>query len=125
MHKFKRNRLTLALVAAIGSIGIAGTVSAAVHLSDDGQGQVLIYPYYTTRAGNDTYLSVLNSTALSKALKFVSQKARMAARCIFSYLFPRMTSGLLRLSTRLMVQSLLPPTSPALLLRSLLVARIS
>jgi hypothetical protein len=69
MHKFKRNSLTLALIAAIGSVGIAGTASAAVHLSDDGQGQVLIYPYYTTRAGHDTYLSVLNTTALSKALK--------------------------------------------------------
>lgn len=69
MHKFKRNPLTLALVAAIGSIGIAGTADAAVHLSDNGQGQVLIYPYYTTRAGHDTYLSVLNTTALSKALK--------------------------------------------------------
>jgi hypothetical protein len=69
MHKFKRNSLSLALVAAIGSLGIAGTTGAAVHLSDNGQGQVLIYPYYTTRAGHDTYLSVLNSTALSKALK--------------------------------------------------------
>ncbi|WP_239288629.1 hypothetical protein [Candidatus Nitrotoga sp. 1052] len=69
MQKFKRNSLTFALVAAIGSVGIAGTASAAVHLSDNGQGQVLIYPYYTTRAGNDTYLSVLNTTALSKALK--------------------------------------------------------
>ncbi|CAH1077666.1 hypothetical protein [Candidatus Nitrotoga sp. 1052] len=69
MHTFKRSSLTLALVAAIGSVGIAGTASAAVHLSDNGQGQVLIYPYYTTRAGNDTYLSVLNTTALSKALK--------------------------------------------------------
>ena len=69
MHKFKRNSLTLALVAAIGSVGIAGTASAAVHLSDNDQGQVLIYPYYTTRAGHDTYLSVLNTSALSKALK--------------------------------------------------------
>lgn len=69
MQKFKRNSLTLALVAAMGSIGNAGTASAAVHISDDGQGQVLIYPYYTTRAGYDTYLSVLNTTALSKALK--------------------------------------------------------
>lgn len=69
MHIFKRNSLTLALVAAIGSVGIAGTTSAAVHISDNGQGQVLIYPYYTTRAGHDTYLSVLNTTALSKALK--------------------------------------------------------
>lgn len=69
MQKLKRNSLTLALVAAIGSICIASTANAAVHLSDNGQGQVLIYPYYTTRAGQDTYLSVLNSTALSKALK--------------------------------------------------------
>ena len=69
MHKLKRNSLYLALVAAIGSVGIAGAASAAVHISDNGQGQVLIYPYYTTRAGYDTYLSVLNSTALSKALK--------------------------------------------------------
>lgn len=69
MQKFKRSSLTLALVAAIGSVGIAGTASSAVHLSDNGQGQVLIYPYYTTRAGQDTYLSVLNTTALSKALK--------------------------------------------------------
>ena len=69
MQKFKRNSLSLALAAAIGTVGIADTASAAVHLSDNGQGQVLIYPYYTTRAGHDTYLSVLNSTALSKALK--------------------------------------------------------
>ncbi|RFC32888.1 MAG: hypothetical protein DID92_2727745120 [Candidatus Nitrotoga sp. SPKER] len=69
IQKFKRNSLTLAFAAAIGSIGIADTTSAAVHLSDNGQGQVLIYPYYTTRAGQDTYLSVLNTTALSKALK--------------------------------------------------------
>jgi hypothetical protein len=69
MHKLKRNSLYLALVAALGSIGIASPASAAVHLSDDGQGQVLIYPYYTTRAGYDTYLSVLNTTALAKALK--------------------------------------------------------
>ncbi|WP_239235540.1 hypothetical protein, partial [Candidatus Nitrotoga sp. BS] len=69
MQKPERNSLYLALVAAIGSVGIAGAASAAVHLSDNGQGQVLIYPYYTTRAGQDTYLSVLNLNALSKALK--------------------------------------------------------
>ncbi|CAH1904274.1 conserved exported hypothetical protein [Candidatus Nitrotoga sp. HW29] len=66
MQKTNKTPLTLALIVAIG---ITGAASAAVHLSDDGQGQVLIYPYYTTRAGQDTYLSVLNSTALSKALR--------------------------------------------------------
>jgi hypothetical protein len=90
MHKFKRNSLTLALVAAIGAVGIAGTAGAAVHLSDNGQGQVLIYPYYTTRAGQDTYLSVLNTTALSKALKirFSEGKNSRAVLDFHIYLSP-------------------------------------
>ncbi|MFZ1765543.1 MAG: hypothetical protein WAT68_02615, partial [Candidatus Nitrotoga sp.] len=87
MHTFKRNPLTLALVAAIGSVGIAGTTSAAVHLSDNGQGQVLIYPYYTTRAGNDTYLSVLNSTALSKALKIRFSEGKNGRDVLNFYLY--------------------------------------
>ncbi|MFZ1547914.1 MAG: hypothetical protein WAT12_12585 [Candidatus Nitrotoga sp.] len=69
MQKFKRKSLYLALVAAVGSVGIANTVSAAVHVDSNGLGQVLIYPYYTTRAGTDTYLSVVNTTASSKAVK--------------------------------------------------------
>jgi len=69
MQKFKIKSLYLALVAAVSSVGIANTVNAAVHLSGNGLGQVLIYPYYTTRAGMNTYLSVLNTTASAKALK--------------------------------------------------------
>ncbi|CAH1192829.1 conserved exported hypothetical protein [Candidatus Nitrotoga sp. BS] len=69
MQKFKIKSLSLALVATVSSVGIANTVNAAVHLSGNGLGQVLIFPYYTTRAGMDTYLSVLNTTASSKVLK--------------------------------------------------------
>ena len=69
MQKFKIKTLSLALVAAVSSVSIANTVNAAVHLSGNGLGQVLIYPYYTTRAGMNTYLSVLNTTASAKALK--------------------------------------------------------
>ena len=87
MHQFKRNSLTLALVAAIGSVGIAGTAGAAVHLSDDGQGQVLIYPYYTTRAGQDTYLSVLNTTALSKALKVRFSEGKNGRRVLDFHIY--------------------------------------
>ncbi len=68
MQKFKIKPLYLAL-AAISSVGIANTANAAIHLSGNGLGQVLIYPYYTTRAGMDTYLSVLNTSASFKALK--------------------------------------------------------
>ncbi|MEQ1742751.1 MAG: hypothetical protein ABL869_09690 [Candidatus Nitrotoga sp.] len=87
MHKFKRNSATLALAAAIGSVGIAGTASAAVHLSDDGQGQVLIYPYYTTRAGQDTYLSVLNTTALPKALKILFSEGKNGRRVLDFHIY--------------------------------------
>lgn len=90
MQKTKKTPLTLALMAAISSIGITGTASAAVHLSDNGQGQVLIYPYYTTRAGQDTYLSVLNTTALSKALRvrFNEGKNGRAVLSLSVYLAP-------------------------------------
>jgi ubiquitin len=43
--------------------------TTAVHINSNGLGQVLIYPYYTTRAGTDTYLSLVNTTASSKAVK--------------------------------------------------------
>ena len=69
MQKFKRKSLYLALVAAVSSVGIANTASAAVHVNSNGLGEVLIYPYYTTRAGTDTYLSVVNTTNSSKAVK--------------------------------------------------------
>lgn len=69
MQKFKRKSLYLALVAAVSSVGIANTASAAVHVNSNGLGQVLIYPYYTTRGGMDTYLSVVNTTNSAKAVK--------------------------------------------------------
>ena len=69
MQKFKRKSLYLALVAAVSSVGIVNTASAAVHINGNGLGEVLIYPYYTTRAGLNTVLSVVNTTASSKAVK--------------------------------------------------------
>src|SRR5581483_8415287 len=54
-------------------LGAAGAAQA-VNLNPDGLGQVLIYPYYTTRtdgAGNafNSLLSVVNTTASVKAVK--------------------------------------------------------
>ena len=43
--------------------------ASAVHLGPDNMGQVLIYPYYTANADNNTLLSVVNSTSNAKALK--------------------------------------------------------
>lgn len=72
MNTFKRKSLYAAVLAGLGTVGVAGTAQA-VHINPDGLGQALIYPYYTVRSdgGNayDTYLSVVNTTASTKAVK--------------------------------------------------------
>ncbi|MES2935985.1 MAG: hypothetical protein V4805_21160 [Pseudomonadota bacterium] len=64
---FKRTTLAHALSISASLLVVAP--SHAVSLSQDGLGQVLIYPYYTVRGGFDTYLSVLNQTDKAKAVK--------------------------------------------------------
>ena len=72
MDMFKKKSLYAAL-AGIGALGLTDA-SQAVNLNPDGLGQVLIYPYYTTRAdkaGNvfNSLLSVVNTTSTVKAVK--------------------------------------------------------
>src|SRR6056297_2372465 len=65
----KRNTLTTAVLAGLtGVAGMAG-VANAVNVNPDGLGQVLLFPYYTTRGGNDTYVSIVNTTEEGKAVK--------------------------------------------------------
>ena len=65
----KRNSLTTALLAGLaGAAGLASTAQA-VNLNPDGLGQVLIYPYYTVNKGNNTLISVVNTTSDVKAVK--------------------------------------------------------
>ena len=64
-----RKNLTAAVLAGLaGAAGLAGTAQA-VNLNPDGLGQVLIYPYYTANDGNQTILSVVNTTDKAKAVK--------------------------------------------------------
>jgi hypothetical protein len=64
-----RKNLTAAVLAGLaGAAGLAGTAQA-VNLNPDGLGQVLIYPYYTSNDGNQTVLSVVNTTDQAKAVK--------------------------------------------------------
>ena len=72
MNTFKRKSL-YAAVAGVSALGVTGAAQA-VNLNPDGLGQVLIYPYYTTRAdaGGNAYtslLSVVNTTSSAKAVK--------------------------------------------------------
>jgi hypothetical protein len=64
-----RKNLTAAVLAGLaGVVGIVGSAQA-VNVNPDGLGQVLLYPYYTTNGGNQTLLSVVNTTGDAKAVK--------------------------------------------------------
>lgn len=54
----------LILVAAM----LAATSAGAVHISQD-TGQVLVSPFYTVQNGQETLLSIVNTTAKTKAIK--------------------------------------------------------
>lgn len=65
----KRNSLTTALLAGLaGAAGLA-TSAHALNLNPDGLGQALVYPYYTVNKGNQTLVSVVNTTNRVKAVK--------------------------------------------------------
>ena len=64
-----RKNLTCAVLAGLAGVaGLAGTAQA-VNLNPDGMGQVLVYPYYTANDGNQTLISVVNTTDHAKAVK--------------------------------------------------------
>lgn len=65
----KKNSLTNAVIAAIAGVTGIASVANAVNINPDGLGQVLIYPYYTVNGGNQTLLSVVNTTDAGKAVK--------------------------------------------------------
>lgn len=57
------------LLAAAITAGLASTAANAVNVNSDGLGQVLLYPYYTVNGGNNTLLTVVNTTEQVKAVK--------------------------------------------------------
>lgn len=61
--------LPKAIALAAAGLGMAVSAQAAVNVNPDGLGQVLLYPVYTTDNGNDTYISVTNTTNEFKAVK--------------------------------------------------------
>jgi hypothetical protein len=64
-----RNNLTTAVIAGIAGVAGIANMASAVNLNPDGLGQVLLYPYYTVNAHQQTLLSVVNTTAVGKAVK--------------------------------------------------------
>jgi hypothetical protein len=63
-----RMHLIAILLAAGLSVAAAWPAAAALRVSDDGSGQILLYPYYGVDAGNSTLISISNPTTHTKAL---------------------------------------------------------
>ena len=64
MKSTKLKRLCILLAATV-----AATSAQAVHISPNGTGQVLIFPYYTVRNGFATLVSVTNTQSNTKMVK--------------------------------------------------------
>jgi hypothetical protein len=75
-------------------MGVAGTAQA-VHVNPEGLGSVLIYPYYTVRADGggtstayyDNYVSIVNTTASTKAVKVRILEGKRSAEVLDFNLF--------------------------------------
>lgn len=65
----KKNALTNAVIAGIAGVAGIASVANALNINPDGLGEVLIYPYYTVNGGNQTLISVVNTTDAGKAVK--------------------------------------------------------
>jgi len=64
----KKKILSLAVAAGLSGV-MAGAAHAAMHINDKGMGEALVYPFYSAEGGNDTYIHVVNTTKVTKAVK--------------------------------------------------------
>jgi hypothetical protein len=82
MNTFKRKALFTAVVAGLGVAGSA----EAVFIAPNQTGQALLFPYYTVQnAGTNswnTYISVVNTTDLAKAVKVRILEGRTSAEVL-------------------------------------------
>lgn len=84
--------MTASIRLALAAFLIAAASSTdAVHRSANGLGQVLIYPYYTTRGDHATLYSVTNTSDEVKAInvRFLEGKGGVATLDFHLYLAPR------------------------------------
>lgn len=58
----RKKILNLAVASAVGVAGLASIPAHAINVSQNGLGQILIFPYYTVKNGNDTVFTVTNTS---------------------------------------------------------------
>ena len=63
----KKQAMSLAVTAAL--LGGAVSATGSMYIDDGGLGETLIYPFYSAVDGNDTYVHLVNTTNLVKAVK--------------------------------------------------------
>src|SRR6185369_5667400 len=64
----RKKTIHTAVLVGLVAVG-ASTSTHAVHINPDGLGQVLIFPYYTARAGQFTAIQIVNTQNNTKAVK--------------------------------------------------------
>ena len=74
VHTMNINRLGAALLACFGVCASA----QAMHLSHQGSGQALVFPYYTVNGDNQTLISIVNSSIEGKATRLFFREGRNA-----------------------------------------------
>lgn len=80
-NNFRKRSLALALAAAgVGTIGMM-TNAVAVQLADDGLGEVLIGPYFTTNGGYKTLFHVTNTSDKAVAYKIRLRDTKNSRDC--------------------------------------------
>ena len=63
----KKNILSLAVAAS--AAGMTGLATAQMYVNTEHTGEALIFPFYSAQNGNDTLISIANTTAGTKAVK--------------------------------------------------------
>lgn len=75
-HSKLHQALAMATVLGGASVGLFAPSAGAVNLSQQGLGEVLIFPYYTSRDNWSTLLSVINTQDTTLAVRFRIHEAR-------------------------------------------------
>ncbi|HJU40651.1 MAG TPA: hypothetical protein VJ724_13860 [Tahibacter sp.] len=76
MSSIRSRRRALRTCLGALALGLVATGAHAVRLNPDGTGQVLLFPYYTSRGGNQTVVTIVNHTDRTKALNVRLREGR-------------------------------------------------
>lgn len=84
MRPIHSRRRALGTALGLVALSVFATAADAVRLNPDGTGQVLLFPYYTTRGGNQTIFTIVNQSDRYKALNVRLNEGRNG-RAVLSF----------------------------------------